>query len=301
MKDSAEDLRRYMQALDDESSGTLEDHPGLAELIAYTQGSLEETATAEVRDHLRQCDACVATAEDARDFFEPGRQGEVAASDIETAREWKALWQRVDADRRATAPRPGLLQGFSARALFALAASVVVAFGFTAFWAISLREEMAALRGSQETREAELKARLGQLEGDNQKLRELGQRFETQMAALANPQVNVPIYDVLPVDAGLRSGGASEAARVSVPQTAKHFILILNGAGQPDYQDYALEIVDRDNRAIWKGERLKRDAQGSFVITMERSFLRPGRYRLLLYGAKAGALTKIAEYTILFD
>jgi hypothetical protein len=62
--------------------------------------------------------------------------------------------------------------------------------------------------------------------------------------------------------------------------------------------EHVLEILDGDGRTMWRGEGLRQDPQGNFVLTLARSFLSDGDYRLVLYEKRSGQLARVAEYAV---
>ena len=56
--------------------------------------------------------------------------------------------------------------------------------------------------------------------------------------------------------------------------------------------------MDGHGRTIWRGEGLRQDSQGNFVLTLSRSFLSDGEYRLVLYQTGKSPLTRVAEYAV---
>jgi hypothetical protein len=299
-----EEFRQYMKAVGEEFENNPGRHLSEDELIEYQRGRLEETEREKVQAHLVQCDVCLEAFKDVNDFFDPTREGEEAISEREIDQEWKAFWQRVQAEEEAPARAPGLRRAgfwFGPRATFALAASVVLAIGFTVFWALQLRQETQQLARQLQTEQTRLK----ELEQENHRLQEqasaIEQNYESQLAQLRQPQLNLSLYDIYSRESIQRSGEGSEVNPVKVPPTARSFSLILNGEGQPEYPDYVIEIVDQKKQVRWRGAGLRRDIQGNFTMMLDRTFLSPGEYRLKLYGQKGGRSRGIAEYIILLS
>jgi hypothetical protein len=127
------------------------------------------------------------------------------------------------------------------------------------------------------------------------------QHYESQLAQLRQPQLNIPIYDIFSQESIRRSGDQSEVNRVAIPQTTKYFTLILNGEGQLTYPDYVIEIMDRKGQLVWRGEGLRRDSHGNVVMTLDKTFLGEGQYRLQLYGQRGGRTRRIAEYIVFIE
>jgi hypothetical protein len=147
--------------------------------------------------------------------------------------------------------------------------------------------------------------RVKELEQETRRLQKqvnvLQQNYESQLAQLRQPAVNAPIYDILPRGSIARAGGRSEMNRIKVPPTTRNFVVILYRDSGQDYPDYALEIVDQKGQVRWRGEGLKPNRDGNFVMTLDRTFLGEGRYHLKLYGQASGRSRMIAEYIIVVE
>lgn len=299
--DTRKELRRYMTAVSEEED-TLRRHLRDDELIEYQQGRLDDREREAVRSHLVHCDECLAAYKNVSDFFEPAREGEEAVSDRDVASEWHTFWQRVRAEDAVAARVPVRKRaGFwlSPRAAFALAASVLVVVGLTGAGALKWRQEQQQVARQWHIEQE----RVRELEQETRRLQEqastLQQTYESQLAELRQPQLNPPSYDVMPQDFIQRSGEAVQPVRI--PPTAKTFRLILIGEGQPRYPDYAVEIISPDGQPVWRGDGLKRDGNGDFVMMLQRAFLPPGAYRLKVYGQRGGRSRAIGAYVILVE
>jgi hypothetical protein len=108
--------------------------------------------------------------------------------------------------------------------------------------------------------------------------------------------INTPIYDVYPGDTVVRSGEQS-ANKLLVPNNAKSVVLILNAAGRADFPAYQVSLSDNSGKTIWRGGGLRKDKTGGFTLTLARSTLKNGTYRLKLF---SGA-TAVAEYPITIE
>ncbi len=105
--------------------------------------------------------------------------------------------------------------------------------------------------------------------------------------------VNTPIYDVYPGDTVVRSGDQS-ANKLLVPNNAKSVVLILNATGRADFPAYQVSLLDNSGKTVWRSGGLRKDKTGGFTLTLARSILKNGTYRLKLF---SGA-TAVAEYPI---
>ena len=124
-----------------------------------------------------------------------------------------------------------------------------------------------------------------------------GRRVEAEIAGLRAPQLNLPVFDVLPSGYAERSGAAHGANTFVLPEAGR-FALVLSGAARRISADYAIVFFDEHTRTVYSGEGLKPDQQGNLLMTIDRTFLPAGRYRVEI-GEKAGAASRpVATYFI---
>ena len=111
------------------------------------------------------------------------------------------------------------------------------------------------------------------------------------------PDVNVPIIDLNPQDAG-RGAQNSTAATVHLPPDTDLFTLVLNLSGEDSNRDYSLEVTDRNNRTIWVARDLRKSPYNNFTVAMRQRSFPAGEYRLKIYGLRDGRRELIEEYAI---
>ena len=111
------------------------------------------------------------------------------------------------------------------------------------------------------------------------------------------PDVNVPIIDLNPQDAG-RGAQNSRAATIHLPPDTDLFTLILNLTGEDSSRDYSLEVTDRNNRTISVARDLRKSPYNNFTVAMRQRSFPAGEYRLKIYGLRDGRRELIEEYAI---
>jgi hypothetical protein len=264
----------------------IESHPGAEQLRAYVERSLGAEEREGIDLHLRGCANCADQMSDYRDFFEPPREDEPELSEIEIASAWKSMSRRLPSRqaRSAWSVPPSAL---------ALAASVILAVGLGV---ATLRLDRR--NGELESQLRSQESRVQELETENQRLQQSGAKVEAELAELRSPQPNVLLFDLFSTDWVQRSGGGNAVTEIALPPEARNVVLILSGEGRSRKGEHALEIRDGEGRVIWRGENLRQDAQGNFVLTLGRSFLNDGEYRLVLYDRGSDPLTRVAEYVV---
>jgi hypothetical protein len=293
----SEEFSQYVGAVRKEVELNPGPHPSEDELIAYHRGQLKEQQREKIQSHLVQCPECISSFREMSAFFESSPEGDQPLSEAELDRKWEAYRRRVQAEE-PPAPTTSLRRGGfwqHRRATFALAASLLI-IAVTSAWALWLRRENQW--GTQEKSWAE---RLTELEEENRRLQDQTKTLESQLAELRQPAMNAPIYDLLPRAALPRAGSESNVYRIKTPATAKNFVLILHRAGNQGYSSYEIEIVDASGKQLWRESGLRPNSDGSFVLTLDRTFLSQGQYRLKLYGQSDNRSHVIADYVILIE
>ena len=111
------------------------------------------------------------------------------------------------------------------------------------------------------------------------------------------PDVNVPIVDLNPHDAG-RGEQNQSAAAIQLPADTDLFTLILNLGSDDPSRDYSLEVTDQNNRTIWSNRNLRKSPYNNFSVALRRSSFPAGEYRLKIYGVRDGRRELIEQYAI---
>jgi hypothetical protein len=109
----------------------------------------------------------------------------------------------------------------------------------------------------------------------------------------ATPSIAIDETFLLP---GGQRGLAAEGPTVS---NAADVLLVAPLMTPKEYADYRLDIVDaRDSRVVWTSTGLRRRADSSFQILVPRGFLKPGKYRLVVYGLEGKAREEVGTYAV---
>jgi hypothetical protein len=246
--------------------------PTAEEVLAYLRGELSAAAASRVREFLVYYPELVDALEAPFPFPYQGESGDADfLSDEEVARDWAALQARVASQPAAVAatPRAGRRLGRSWR------------------WSQELRPgQLSAVAA------ALLAVFLGGLLLRSQ--REL-QRLEHE---IREPRVNLEHRLLLPDG---QRGGPAEQPPIPLPSEADYFLLIPAVIDPAQYPDYQLDILDMTTsppRLIWSGKGLRRRSDDTFEIWIPRAFLKPGEFRLVLFGLGGGEKRTLATYTV---
>lgn len=115
----------------------------------------------------------------------------------------------------------------------------------------------------------------------------------------SEPRVHGQRHELLPL--GDRGGGSGQRA-YPLTGSEENFLLVPTLVNHPRFPDYRLEIVALDSeppKTIWKAAGLMRDPdRETFEISVPRTFLAPGVYRLDLYGLDRGKSALLARYLL---
>jgi hypothetical protein len=300
--DRNRELRIYMKAARancDDGNGR---HLSHDELIAYWQNDLTEPEREAAQTHLLRCDQCLALFRDVNDFFEPRRDDETEMNEFEAHRAWRDLRRRLPDAAAIAAPTAQSSTGwprFKLRLAPGIAAGLLIAVALVGLWALRLRQENQNLVVQTQTLQRELQARLAQIDNAGQQqteeARKLSERLdslERQLAALNQPQTSISEHELLLVS---EARGDNSPYEVNVPPSARSYVLKIMLDKPEEFTSYVVEIVDRQNRTMWKSERLNPGPDGSLIIGFQRAFLSEGKYRLRLFGWKGNTTRRAGE------
>jgi hypothetical protein len=116
---------------------------------------------------------------------------------------------------------------------------------------------------------------------------------------LMEPRVNLEHRLLLPD--GQRGGTSAEQPAIPLPPEAEYFLLIpalVNARPYPSYEISIFDLSTTPPRRIWSREGLRRRSDDTFEVWVPRTFLKPGRYRLVAYGLAGDRQEQLASYTV---
>lgn len=166
------------------------------------------------------------------------------------------------------------------------------------------RQLAAARPGREASRVHELKARVAELTSALEELRRTRQAPERQgQTTVASREIAVSVAprfvlrgQETPTSGFLRGGGVVNA--VQIPAQAKGFTVAVNLDDHPGYNEYRLELLDRDGKVLWTTRRPRTALLGDDGTSVSVSGLGPGRYRLRIEGLHARGSDLLAEYLL---
>lgn len=119
-------------------------------------------------------------------------------------------------------------------------------------------------------------------------------RLREQLTQVTQPQPAATIMDLYS-ESTVR-GAAEKPSPVDL-SSVDHLTVILNVPESPDVAAYETEIVDSEDRALWRG-RVQRDEHGTIALGIPRPFLDAGSYRIVLYGVTGDRRQRIETFPL---
>jgi hypothetical protein len=111
---------------------------------------------------------------------------------------------------------------------------------------------------------------------------------------LSRPQV---IGEELVLYPDGRRGPSGEATTLTA--NGDSVLLVVPLTGQREFHRYRLELLDvASNRAVWTTTAPHPGERNSFVIVVPRRFLKPGTFRLVVYGLAGASEERVATYSL---
>jgi hypothetical protein len=292
--DRNEELRIYMKAARAKFDDIGGRHLSEGEMIALCQERMATEEREVARPHIIQCDHCLQLYKDVNDFFEPLREDEVEVGELQVGRAWKEFWRQAQDIKKAmdVATQPSR-SGFL-RPTLAMAAGLLLALTLTGVWAARLRQETEVLTRRLQSERQEAAANLARYEQE----RVEKEKLTARLAEMQQPQLNTPIYDLLPQSVFRGQGGRPGRNRIDIPPAAQNFTLILNVENPKPCSSCVIEIVDQRGNTMWRKKGIKPNETGSFVFSLPRSYLGEGRFRLKIYSERGRGRRLIGEYAV---
>lgn len=310
MSDERAELKAVLEAIAHERRHGDAAHLSVDELITYARGGMQPDNEINVQEHLAWCAQCTEALLSRGALADLEHPTAATVSDAQVSLAWEELKRTLRRHFRAERPRRERRPGIHVFARFnsahAIAASLVVALVLVGAWSISRYQASRPLTVAVQTQsEFPPRATPAPAVADAREAREPGRveayerqiaQLEQQVAALSEPQPNLLIADLYPVDA-IR-GSARASTTIVIPSGANVFAVILNGVTDRSYPDYRVDIFDRLGTKIWSGGNLRKTEFGNFTLALPRRLLPAGEYRLRLQGVNRSRVTLLEQYSI---
>ena len=276
---STVEIRACMRRVIDESGS-----PGPcvapSELADYLQNGCDPDRRESIQAHLIACDECREALRDLASFSAAAESP--AATDPNVERKWKEFRKGIRSEERKRGWRHLWLTGFQP----AFSAACAVAAFLSLGWGFLLQQKFSALQVAYGTLARQQSDALG-----------MARRFESEVAVLRAPQVNLPVFDALPAGSAERSGGERQPNVFTLPASGRFALLLSGAAGQAD-AEYSIAIRNERGDQVFSSRGLKPDYQGNLVLTFDRGFLQAGRYGLEVGERTQNGFAAVATYAI---
>jgi hypothetical protein len=94
---------------------------------------------------------------------------------------------------------------------------------------------------------------------------------------------------------GGRGGGEGAVTLVG---SGPYYMLVITVTGDPRYARYRVELVDEAGERLWSGLLPARGDDGTLSLMVPRTFLKPGRHRIMLYGIDGAREQQLETYAL---
>jgi hypothetical protein len=248
-----------------------------SELTDYLQNGCEPDRRELIQAHLIACDEC---REALRDLASFAAAESPSAPQQDVERKWKEFRKRIHSEERKRDWR--WLTSFQPVFSTACAVAAFLSLG----WGLLLQQKFSGLQVAYSTLARQQSETMG-----------LARRFESEVAALRAPQVNLPVFDAPPAGSAERSGGERQPNVFTLPASGR-FALLLSGAARQANAEYSIAIRNERGDQVFSSQGLKPDYQGNLVITFDRGFLQAGRYSVEAGERTQKGFATVATYAI---
>ena len=256
----------------------------ISELTGYLRNECDPRTRESIQAHLVGCDECKSTLLDIAGFVAAAAEPSPATTDLIVERKWNEFQKRLRPQQKPQRWWPAWLA--SSGPMPAIAAVCLVITPTAVIWALLLQSKLSSVEVAYR-----------RLSDQHDQANRSQQRVEAEIAHLRAPQLNLPVFDVLPSGSGYRSGAASHSDTFALPATGR-FALVLSGASGHVSAEYSIVISNEAGVPVFSGQGLQLDNQGNLLMTIDRNFLPRGRYRLQV-GEKTGSnIRPVANYDI---
>jgi hypothetical protein len=333
--DKRTDLKAGLRELAAEEAAGAGPHVGMKRLILFREGTLAAADRERMEEHLSLCPRCTRLLRELRDFEAAAASGEAGPQSLRQEA-WDSLAGRLP--HRTPVVRPIASAGQSgarrrAPLFFLAAAALLLAtLGFVLWTLGAARQErtVASLEEQLQEREASLAELRESLAAAERRLADRGESPDSEKERLARqvaeltaalaelrgernrPERREPLaraaVDVAvspqfvlrgeapPASDFLRPGGAVNEVRLSPREDRP--TLRLGLADRPEFDEYRLELLDRQGRLLWAGRRPRRSLVGDAGAAVSISGLGTGRFRLRIEGLRPDGGDLLAEYVL---
>jgi hypothetical protein len=246
-----------------------------ARLPWLLNGTLEDAEAREVPEHLAGSAAC-------REALEG-----MVATHLEGCADCRGELALAHESRRLESAPEGAGR-WTARLAFgrwaAVAAGLAAGLVIGAWWGGGRAPQQAP-----DDRGAEVLAgRVTTLEREIARARDAAAGARAQLEALRAPQLNLPVFELLP--AGVRRSAGDTGNSITVPAGAIQVALVLGG-DEPPAGPATLEIRDARGEIVWRGEGLRPGPLAAYTVAVPVALLADGDYTLTVRAEGARAAT----------
>ncbi len=231
-------------------------HPEPETLAAYHAGELEEDEAQRLQGHLLACRECAALLLDLDGFADPG----FGAGSLSAA-DQEALWGRIEAKIQEEEPvlAPVIPLRPASRAPQPRWLQALAAALLVA--TVGLSAWVASLRHTVE--------------------------------ALKRPEPNAPVVDLF---SGASRSAGSPSPTTMIPRDFRFFTVILHPPHARSTSRYRVEITRAGGESVWSEDGIAPSPLGPLPLTLTRSLIGPGEYRIRLFEETGNPKEPLVDY-----
>lgn len=276
-----EDTRIYMREFADQE-GWPASCASTPELVDYLRGIDKPASRESIQFHLLTCVECTETLLQLADFTAALEQQPTSVPRA-TQERWRELRRLIRSSEKPRRWWSGSFSGFF-RPAFSAACALCAVVAFS--WGVVVQQKLSLLQNQ-----------YGNLLRQQTDITVKALRVQSELALARAPQVNLPVFDVLPGGDTVRSLDSRQTNVFALP-AAGRFALVLGGAAQQREAEYLIEVSDAGRKVVFSSPGLRPDSQGNLVVTFERGFLRAGPYSVGVLERSDENWTPVARYAI---
>lgn len=231
-------------------------HPEPETLAAYHAGELGDTEAQRLQDHLLACRECAALLLDLDSLADPA----FGAGSLSEA-DQEALWGRIEGEIQKGQPALATVIPLRPAPRTPQPRWLQALAAALLVATVGLAAWVASLRHTVET--------------------------------LNRPEPNAPVLDLY---SGTSRSAGSPSPTATIPRDFRFFTVILHPPHARSTSRYRVEIVRAGGGSVWNRDGVAPDPLGPLPLTLTRSLIGPGEYRIRLFEEAGNPKEPLVDY-----
>jgi hypothetical protein len=288
------EFRKYMAAIGDATMGgdRAWRHFDEDDWIAFHHDTMPPATRQAAALHLTECNVCTAKLDDVRDFFEARYVNEPEWSESERQRAWRDLRSRLPFERQAAPAAMPVRARFplNSRAIYALAACLLLTTALSGAIAIRLYRQTRDLQGLLDQNQGRMAVHIGSHNRSADSL--------PSLPDASPPQINTTIREITVYDTVRSTQNGKEVLVTTLASNARYFAFTLDLVND-SHPTYRIEFTDLQGKSLLRQQNLKPNERSNeqasearpgqratLSVSIPRQTLKPGQYLFQIYGEK---------------